>query len=196
MFALDLAGAEHSDTPFPHFVCGDALDDPAADQLLRWLEDGAPWRTFADSFYEFEGVNLRDTELPVALRPLIGDVFLDGVRGELERIFGARLGPRAGVATQRLLPGRDIGVHTDFGPEGQTHRVVIQLNRGWELAQGGLLMLLDEERPERLTDRHCMYLPAHRSAVGFQISERSFHAVTRVRSGARYSLCISFASHD
>lgn len=193
MPVLDLAGAQRTEQPFPHFACAGSLDVAMAEPLLRWLEDDAPWRVFTDDFYEFEGVNLRDTELTADLKVLVGDAFLDGVRRDFERIFDTRLGPRAGVAVQRMLPGRDIGVHTDFGPERQTHRLVVQLNRGWTLAQGGLLVLLDEARPERITDRHCLYLPEHRSIVGFEISERSYHMVTRVREGARYSLCISFS---
>jgi hypothetical protein len=196
MFAIDLTRAEPSELPFPHFVCAGCIDVGTAERLLCWLEGDAPWRVFSDDFYEFDGVNLRDADLGDGLGVLVSDSFLDGVRRELERVFAARLGQRAGIAAQRLLPGRDIGVHTDFGPQGQTHRLVLQLNRGWAVDQGGLLMLFDEERPERLTDRHCLYSPEHRSAVGFQISERSYHAVSRVRAGARYSLCISFSDHD
>lgn len=194
MPALDLADAELIHHPFPHFAAAECLDAESAEAILLWLETGAPWRVLRDDFYEFEGVNLRDTRLPLDLAYLVGDLFLDAVRRDLEQIFGTRLGGRAGVAAQRLVPGRDIGVHSDFGTECQTHRLLLQLNRGWSFGQGGILMLFEQERPERVTEEQCLYIPEHRSVVGFAISERSYHAVSRVQSGDRYTLCVSFAA--
>ncbi len=192
---LRIAEAELIAKPFPHFASVECLDVLSAENILRWLENDAPWRSFVDDFYEFEGVNLRDTRLPLTLNYLTKAPFLEVVRRDLEHVFGTSLGGCPGVAVQRLLPGRNIGVHTDFGSLHQTHRLILQLNRGWSIEQGGVLMLFDEECPDRVTDEHCLYLPEHRSAVGFAISETSYHAVSGVLAGERYSLCISFA-HD
>jgi hypothetical protein len=192
MSTLDLNDAKLIEKPFPHFSSAECLDTVTADTMLRWFENGAPWHRFKDDFYDFEGVNLHDAQLPSELSFLIEEPFLNALRRDFERIFETHLGARAGVAAQRMLAGRDIGVHSDFGPERQTHRLVLQLNRGWTIAQGGILMLFDEEQPERITDQHCFYLPIHRSAVGFAISAGSYHAVSRVREGVRYTLGISF----
>src|SRR5262245_59064633 len=121
---IELSDAELVERPFPHFVATDCLDPESAGALLAWLEHEAPWRMFADEFYEFEGLNFHDTRLPAEFAYLISDSFLSAVRADLERIFRTALGGRAGIAAQRMVPGRTIGVHTDFGPQRQTHRLV------------------------------------------------------------------------
>lgn len=191
---LDLADATLIHKPFCHFAAADCLDEATADRLLRWFESEAPWRGYRDEFYDFDGVSLHNVQLPAELAFLVEQPMLDRLRQDLEAIFDTRLAPRVGVAGQCLRPGRDIGVHSDFGPHCQSHRIVLQLNRGWSFAQGGILMLLDTDQPTELTDDHCLYVPEHRSVVGFAISERSYHAVTRVVDGDRYSLCFSFSA--
>ena len=46
--------------------------------------------------------------------------------------------------------------------------------------------------PLEVSENHKYYLPEARSMTGFQISERSFHAVDPVLKGIRYSLIYSF----
>jgi hypothetical protein len=75
-----------------------------------------------------------------------------------------------------------------LGPE-ETHRLLIQLNTGWEPKQGGLLMLFGSDSPESL--QHVI-LPAHDSGLAFEISPSSFHAVSTIKRGVRYTIVYTF----
>ena len=57
------------------------------------------------------------------------------------------------------------------------------------MAQGGLLMLFRSEAPESV---HSALLPTHGSGFAFEISANSFHAVSSIRTGERYTLVYTF----
>lgn len=192
VFSFNLVHAEEN--PFRHFSVAGCLDIGISDLLLAWLENGANWQPLSDEFYNFYGVNLRTTPPPASLSPLTDDAVLAKVHGQMEKLMDAELGMYIGVAAQKMTPGCHIGVHTDFGSENQTHRLVIQLNRGWNQENGGILMMFDEESPVDISGKHRYYLPRHRMGVGFQISARSFHAVSPIVTGERYTLCLSFSN--
>ncbi len=70
-----------------------------------------------------------------------------------------------------------------------THRVLVQLNRGWRDDQGGFLMFFNSGDP---ADVHRVFSPTHDSVVGFAISEDSHHAVSTIHGGERFTLVFSF----
>ena len=75
-------------------------------------------------------------------------------------------------------------------PVGQeTYRLLVQLNRGWHDEQGGMLMLFSSASPD---DVRRIIRPLHGSAFAFRITPQSFHAVSTVRSGERFTLVYSF----
>ena len=94
------------------------------------------------------------------------------------------------VNAHRLTPGQVIRVHNDYIAGAETHRLLIQLNAGWATAQGGLLMLFEEEDVASVRN---VILPVHGSGFAFEISPRSFHAVSEIRNGERYTLVYTFA---
>ena len=89
----------------------------------------------------------------------------------------------------RLVVGQTIRVHNDYIGGAETHRMLVQLNRGWDAANGGLLMLFDSDRAE---DVSAVIIPRHGSALAFAISPKSFHAVSTIVSGARFTLVYTF----
>jgi Rps23 Pro-64 3,4-dihydroxylase Tpa1-like proline 4-hydroxylase len=93
------------------------------------------------------------------------------------------------VTAHKLLPGQTIRIHNDYVEGGESHRLLIQLNRGWTDSQGGLLMLFDSSR---IDDVRRVIRPLHASATAFAISAKSFHAVSTIRGGERYTLVYSF----
>jgi len=93
------------------------------------------------------------------------------------------------ITVHRLIPGQTIRIHNDYLNGEETHRLLIQLNSGWDLAKGGMLMLFGGPSPEDLT---AIFEPTHRSAFGFEISNRSFHAVSTVRDSDRFTLVYTF----
>jgi len=96
------------------------------------------------------------------------------------------------VTAHHLLAGGSLTPHCDRAPLKFTHRLLIHLNRGWTGENGGLLCVLDGDPSARKRTTQNLILPAHRSAFAFEISSRSFHAVTPVVTGERYTLSYAF----
>ena len=96
---------------------------------------------------------------------------------------------RIDITAHQLVPGQRIRLHNDFIPGYETHRLLIQLNQGWDVANGGLLMFFNSADP---ADIHKIFLPLHNSAVVFAISASSYHAVTPLSGGERFTLVYSF----
>ena len=176
--------------PFAHVTCRDFLPPTLLEATLAWLEAGAPWRLRVASFYEQWEFHLSPEILPDAVGGLLSpDVLLD-IRNRLVSPMGARNPKLVEVTAHKLVAGQTIRIHNDFiGNGGETHRVLVQLNRGWRDEQGGLLMLFGSSSPE---DVRRVVRPIHGSAFSFAISPASFHAVTRITEGERFTLVYSF----
>ena len=193
---FDFRDAEAIDEPFPHLVVPRCLDATLGARLLAWLER-APWEFRSiEGFYETQDVDLTRVELPPELEVLRSSELCDHLRHELTRWTGLELEPRLDICGQKLVPGYRIGIHSDFGPVRQTHRLLIQINSGWSLDNGGLLMLFDSAEPAEDSPGCRYYLPRHLSAVAFEISPRSHHAVSEILASTRYTLAYSFYCID
>lgn len=176
-------------TPFTHFVRFDAIESDAASATLRWLEGSDRWISRVDARYHFYELALRDTAPP----PVASFMFresCDAVREECSRTFGIDF-ENVTVAIHKMQPGCHIRIHTDHGTDAVTHRFIVHLNRGWDASFGGLLLFLDAEHRDEIHEGHRYYIPQHRLGVGFEVSERSYHAVSEVLAGTRYTLCYS-----
>ncbi len=180
-------------TPFAHATHAAPLSAELCEAALGWMETTAPWRLRVASFYEQWELHLDPYGLPAALQPLLASDTVEA----LQRLM---LAPLAGpsltlteVTAHKLLPGQTIRVHNDHLPEGETHRLLVQLNRGWDDEQGGLLLLFGSAEAD---DVQRILRPTHRSAIAFEISPQSFHAVSTIQGGERYTLVYSFqAAH-
>ena len=97
---------------------------------------------------------------------------------------------RAPWALRDLLRSKQtIRIHNDYLDGEETHRLLIQLNAGWDRKQGGLLMLFGDKRPESLART---IVPTHGSGFAFEISQASFHAVSSITDGERFTLVYTF----
>jgi Rps23 Pro-64 3,4-dihydroxylase Tpa1-like proline 4-hydroxylase len=177
--------------PFPHAVCGRALPMPLANAALEWFETAAPWRLRIESFYEQYELNLHQVGLAPALAPLVAD------DNEMIEAFAAQmLSPLTDerlmlveANAHKLLPGQTIRIHNDFIGGEETHRVLIQINRNWTDQNGGMLMVFSSPAVEDIAR---LIRPTHGSGMAFEISPRSFHAVSTIHDGERYTLVYSF----
>jgi Rps23 Pro-64 3,4-dihydroxylase Tpa1-like proline 4-hydroxylase len=178
--------------PFPHMYMPRVLRSGDADRVLSWLQMKAPWTLRVERFYqqyEFSFFEIKpDAEIEVLLRSefveLISAVLQRGfeIQGKLELIdIGAHL----------LRPGQTIRIHNDYLNGDETHRFLIQLNAGWDVNHGGLLMLFGGATPESL--RKTM-APVHGSGFAFEISPDSFHAVSSITSGERFTVVYTYRS--
>jgi Rps23 Pro-64 3,4-dihydroxylase Tpa1-like proline 4-hydroxylase len=186
----NFAGAEVSPTPFPTIRVPAVLPTILADDVLRWFENGAPWSLKETEFYEQYEFSLLGTLLPPAAACLASGEFASSIASELrDRLnVNGRL-EITEIAAHRLSPQQTIKMHNDYLSGEETHRLLIHLNAGWTAEMGGLLMLFAGERPEDVTD---IIRPVHRSGFAFEISPHSYHAVSTIRSGDRYTVVYTF----
>lgn len=174
--------------PFTHAVSRWAMLPDLAERTLTWMETSAPWKLRIASFYEQWEMHLEEERLPQDISDLLSPATIEGLACKLlpDMPGGSEL---VEVTAHRMVAGQTIRIHNDHRPGGETHRMLIQLNRGWADDQGGLLMLFGSGRPE---DVQRVIRPVHGSGFGFRISESSFHAVSTINGGQRFTLVYSF----
>lgn len=191
--AQDFSSVEFFSAPFPYFFSPAALTEQTSSLVLEWLESCTSWNLTETDFYEQHEFSFWDVELPAHLSFLKEQAFLDTIREGMEGLFEVRLQQRLDFTAHRLVPGQRIRLHNDYIPGCETHRLLIQLNRGWADDNGGILMFFNSSDP---TDVHKIFYPIHNSAVGFAISANSNHAVSTIYGGERFTLVYSFYAEE
>lgn len=186
---LRLTAAEVFSTPFPYFVSSEALQPHISQMVLAWLETDVPWQLVKTEFYEQFEFSLWDVRLPCSLNFLRSPFFLTSIRKHLEKAFEADLKEHPDITAHKLIPGQRIRLHNDFIPGAGTHRLFMQFNKGWSDENGGLLLFFHSDDP---TDIHKIFRPRHNSAVGFALTQNSYHAVSTIHAGTRFTLVYSF----
>jgi 2OG-Fe(II) oxygenase superfamily len=184
-----LQAAELRAEPFLHTTASSAVPADLCALTLDWMEAEAPWMLRIADFYSQWEMHLATEILPISLRAWREPAFI----AQLSNLLLAPLTPTGlrliEVTAHKLVPGQTIRVHNDYREDGETHRLLVQLNRGWRDEQGGLLMLFSSVASD---DVRRVIRPLHRSAMAFPISSSSFHAVSTIHAGERYTLVYSF----
>jgi Rps23 Pro-64 3,4-dihydroxylase Tpa1-like proline 4-hydroxylase len=188
---LDICAATLIDIPFKHFSMTETIPLKAQNQYLTWLEDYAPWRLIETNFYEQYEFSLLQQEFPEPIAQLAAPETLDSLRRNVASLFNTTLSERVDVTAHKLLPGQTIRIHNDFISGEETHRILVQLNRGWNDDLGGLLMLFSGPEPDQLNK---VVPPKSGTIQGFEISSKSHHAVSTVHGGERFTIVYSFFS--
>ncbi len=189
--AVNLEPSEFFSEPFPHFHSMHVLDSDVALQILTWLEMAKHWKLVATNFYEQFEFSLGDVEIPDHLSFLEDGSFASIVLKQMTGMFKVRLANKVEMVAHKLVSGQRIRIHNDSLEGGETHRLVIQFNSDWTSTHGGLFVIFANAAPESV---HRIIMPLHNSAVGFEISNNSHHAISTVCGSARYSLVFSFRS--
>ena len=174
--------------PFPYFTAMAALDRELISSSLTWLESEARWKLVEVDFYEQYELCSTEDQLPESVSALTGPVFMDAMRQEVGGLFHRSFASRVSWSIHKLLTGQRIRIHNDLLANGETHRVILHLNQGWSITQGGFLMLFNSANP---VDVHRVLMPLAGSVVGFEISEKSNHAVSLVLDGERFAVVYS-----
>jgi hypothetical protein len=182
--------AEARRRPFRYFISEQVLSPDSASHLLHWLETGARWHLHQGAFFDQYECNLLGVPAPSGCAALFGQKALDELKLRMEALLGAELADEIEIVAHKLLPSQGIGIHNDEPHDGlETHRLILQLNRGWSNENGGHLFLFNSKNP---LDIHAVVRPTHNTGVGFAMSDRSYHAVSDVRQGIRYTVIYSF----
>jgi Rps23 Pro-64 3,4-dihydroxylase Tpa1-like proline 4-hydroxylase len=186
---LCLSHAESFSSPFEYFTSPKALNANLAARILTWLETAASWKLVEANFYEQYEFSLWNTALPFDIEILVSTDFINNLRVQVGELFKTEFGCKVDVTAHKLVQGQRIRLHNDFVPGQETHRLLIQLNRGWKNEDGGLLLLFNSSDP---ADIHKAFRPIHNTALGFIVSPTSHHAVSTVHGGERFTLVYSF----
>ena len=179
--------------PFPYFTARASFDQGIVASLLTWFESTASWELVETDFYEQHELRCSREEFQTPLSPFVSQEQLEVIRKKAGWVFGRPFSTRVDWSVHKLLPGQRIRIHNDLSTFGETHRVVLHLNRGWTLSQGGLLMLFNG--PDALNVQRVL-MPLSCSMFGFEISEKSSHAVSLVFKGERFTIVYSLYAND
>lgn len=182
--------AEARQTPFHYFTSSQVLSSDLANNLLYWLEAGVQWKLHNGGFFEQYECNLLNAPTPNGCAALFERQALEELKRRIQTLLGTELSDRIQVVAHKLLPSQGIGIHNDEPHDDlETHRFILQLNHGWRDEYGGHLLLFNSKNP---FDIHAVVGPGHNTGMGFAMSARSYHAVSDVRHGVRYTVIFSF----
>jgi hypothetical protein len=186
---LNFSQLESLTSPFPHFCAAEVLPRGTDIELLTWLAGTDAWSLTEAEFYTQYEFSLFDFPPPGELHQLLTPYTIRLVADVLMTTFEVPGLELTAVTAHKLIDGHRIGIHNDFIGGEETHRLVIQLNPAWEDAHGGYLILF---RSKDTRDVAKLVKPLMGSAFGFEISPRSYHAVSAVRGATRHSLVYTF----
>jgi Rps23 Pro-64 3,4-dihydroxylase Tpa1-like proline 4-hydroxylase len=183
-----LSGLKSDETPFPHFSSTEVFSPELAKMIYDWFEECDLWSFTKTNFYTQYEFSLIGLELPLSLSNLNSADTLAFLSKQFEYRFNKRL-KVIDITAHKLIDGYKMGVHNDFVGKEETHRLVVQINNGWTEKNGGYLMLFNSANPKDVSK---IVRPLNNSALGFEISDRSYHAVSTVHNFKRYTLVYTF----
>ncbi len=186
---VNFSDINYYSNPFDYFTTPEIFSNGFDLELLDWLEKYDTWKLVERDFYEQYEFSFLDIQLPPHLSFFQQPSSLQSIKAKIEKIFQTRLSDKIDFNAHKLIAGQRIKIHNDFIPGQESHRLIIQLNRGWKDENGGLLLLFNSENP---SDVHKIITPVHNSGLAFKISPNSNHAVSTVYEGGRFTLVYSF----
>ena len=151
--------------------------------------ESLPWIEARQSFYRQREVNLKHSEY---FQELFSPNIRKSIAAKLNNFFNVQLREDFDVAAHKMIAGDYIGPHTDQNKIGETHRLTVTFNSGWQSSQGGVLLVLKDGSPKNIQDA---WLPTANNGFLFEITDDSYHAVTPIVGGEpRFSLIFTFKS--
>lgn len=183
--------SETTAMPFPILRWLGAFTRTEHEALLEWLTQRERWLTTDGGFYCADVFGLSDdAEVPQTLASKLGDS--SWAEALAANAFGERLQLHGPIALHRMRPGHGIGIHSDRPEPGEeTHRIVITICASLPNCAGGHFVLLDGTGAA--TARVLLPLQSN-AALAFRLEPNSYHAITTMRNGIRFSIVMSFRS--
>lgn len=176
-------------TPYPYFKGLANLSKGKLQEILQWLETEEIWKRINADFYNQYEFSLLDVALPSNIEFLAGETFVNSLVNYAESYFQTHLQDKVDVVAHKLVSGDTIKIHNDYIKDHESHRILFQFNRDWDTKNGGFLMTFTDSNPESIYE---VISPEHGSVFGFEISEKSHHAVSTVHTGLRFTIVYSF----
>ena len=156
----------HHDYPFPFFLVNAAFSEEQCAALEQLFSQDIKWQHRDAAFYRCSLCDVSET---------IPTTFQTEILAKMREITGLPLVDRVLVTAQRMLPGQAIGIHSDRPLLGyEIARLVVQLNKNWQAAHGGVLELFSSQEGEVVFSVN----PEYNKAFGFLLHAQSYHGVT------------------
>jgi Rps23 Pro-64 3,4-dihydroxylase Tpa1-like proline 4-hydroxylase len=186
---IDLSTLEAEAAPFPYCYDTQVLLGGMDLLVYEWLSQTDLWRITHADFYDQYEFSLWDVALPQALQALQSQATVAAITAKFREVFHLSDIQLVGITAHKLVDGQRIAIHNDYIEGEETHRLVIHFNPNWSEENGGLFMIFASPQVEDLSK---VILPIHNSAIGFEISRRSHHAVSTIHGLTRYSIVYTF----
>lgn len=178
--------------PYRHIVLQNFLKQEKAEALQFAVSRQQSWERKTTSWYSQDSTSLNATTLssdPVVKdfqRLILGDTFCRWVSHMVDDHNLER--PEA--VLHRLRGGDRIEVHNDYIPvDGERLRCLLHLGSSDSEQDGGQFVIYKDEDGQN----PIQYVPpAYNSLLIFAIGPTSYHAVTPVKSGPRFTAVVSF----
>lgn len=174
--------------PYLHIVSPRFYTEQFAETLLRWLESGATWRLKEAALFKQYELGFTHFKHCSEIEGLWDPGVLARLRDAVSKGFGVPVSGRINISAHKLVAGQHGSIHTDNEPD-ETHRLVVQLNRGRASDAGGNLVLLSGPTTD---DIAVVFKQTTNSAIGFGLGPASFHAIGRVRTGTQFTIIYTF----
>ena len=174
-------------SPYRHVRMYPILEPALAQRALSWLRHTEAWARQEGAFFRHDSFALTPEVLAPEVEAIVSPKTLGSLRALLQSRFATEVEPFAHVEAHRSTMRDDIGLHTDA--EVREVRLMLNLNARWTPDQGGVLQLQDRPGP---ACRRVRYRPLHNSATAFRTAPDSYHCVSPVQEGERYTLLYRF----
>ena len=186
---IDLSSLIVENEPFPYFYSSSALQNSYDLKVVNWLSHSVEWDLVETDFYEQHEFNLLTKNLPLELEFLKSKETTDLIEEKFKSIFKIESFDLVGIVAHKMVTGQHIGIHNDFINGEETHRLVIHFNPQWSEENGGFLILFNSSNASDISK---VINPTANFAFGFEISERSHHAVSRIYNFTRHTIVYTF----
>ena len=184
----DFDWARSFDHPYRHAWIPRLFPPTSNNRILEWLEQDIPWKFASKNFYRQFEISLTTVPPPADLGFLVAADTLSAMANWLRTEFDTPEIESTDIVAHLLASGHGMGVHNDFRKDGETVRLLLQFSRN---VVGGETALFRNHSPDSV----CRVIqPVHGTGLAFAISEVSYHAVSKVWEGQRFTLVYSFRS--
>jgi Rps23 Pro-64 3,4-dihydroxylase Tpa1-like proline 4-hydroxylase len=193
MTIFDFSNIEIENIPFPHFVGAQILTQEKVKQIYSWLYETDFWQFVETDFYSQFEFSLLNESLPEDVGFLISHHIIEELKNVLFEAFGINSLCLVDITAHKLLDGYKMGIHNDFIGSDETHRIIFQFNPNWLEENGGYLMLFKDKMPDSIAK---LVKPLNNTVFGFEISKKSYHAVSTIHDYSRLTLVYTFNIKD
>ncbi|GLZ77485.1 hypothetical protein Afil01_22920 [Actinorhabdospora filicis] len=184
-------------TPFPHGTVRGVFPEDVARELAMWIGDERTWRDCDREDPPRRSFYWTSTAAPPAIAGLLTPALMRSLREQAEEIFGKSFERDFPVSANRYPVGHGIKIHNDYFPDPAahryffTHRLIVYLSPDTDADSGGLLGIFERDDPGT---RIRTIVPAFNAGSLMAMGPGSFHAVSAVKTGVRYSIGFSFTN--